>query len=63
VLQAPVSPKSDRVLQGTQTPKSRSEKKSRKMANKQDEEKMQQLMFKTFLPPKRKKDKEEKDKK
>jgi hypothetical protein len=31
--------------------------------SKQDEEKMQQLMFKTFLPPKRKKDKEEKDKK
>ena len=62
MLQAPVSPKSNRVLQGTQTPKSRSEKKSRKMS-KQDEEKMQQLMFKTFIPPKRKKDKEEKDKK
>ncbi len=30
--------------------------------SKQDEEKMQQLMFNTFLPPKRKKDKEEKDK-
>lgn len=31
--------------------------------SKQDEEKMQQLMFKTFLPPKREKAKEEKDKK
>lgn len=33
------------------------------MANKDDEKKMQKLMFETFLPPKREKAKEEKDKK